>query len=320
LVLFNICISCAASQAQSKLSTVPKNSNLRGVVVEDLTPDKLKWTGAGHGSLPEVVITSLEQRSPAAAAGLQNGDVIADVYVTGPADTSGQIDPHITASEFYRKAALCTADCLVLVESRKEPTKPAGGPPDSAFKAKGIDVLAVGCLGTNFVLKYFEHVGYLYESLETGHIIAANHEIRARDVNLPGQMREIMMGDDLDWRRNAAEPVDDSAKIRQEIDKIRSSPHETMPSAQATGMAVGGGTSITVENATEYLLSIFISGPVTKKVDIAARTSETISLAPGDYDVAARGSDPSVVPFFGRQNYAANTGYSERFYLSTSVH
>jgi hypothetical protein len=312
LLTFCACAGSVNSPAQNK---VPENSKLRGVAVEDLTPDKLKWTGAGHGSLPEVVITSLEQRSPAAAAGLQNGDVIADVYVTGPNDTSGQLDPHITASEFYRKAAQCTADCLVAIESRKDPV--AWIPTNDGFKIKGIDVLAVGCLGTNFVLKYYEHFGYAFESLKTGHFIAT-HEMRARDVNLPGQMRETMMGDDFDIRRNAAKPVDDSTAIRQEIDKIRSSPHETMPSAQATGMALGGKTSITVENATEYVLSILIAGPVTQKIDIAAHASETISLLPGDYDVAARVSNPTVIPFFGRHNYAMNTGYSEQFYLSTN--
>jgi hypothetical protein len=101
--------------------------------VEDLTSERLEVTLAGHGSLPEVVIKSLDQRSPAAAGGLQVGDVIANLYVTG-LDAASDTDPHITASEFYRKATQCTADCLVAIESRTEPAK------DALFKVKGIDV------------------------------------------------------------------------------------------------------------------------------------------------------------------------------------
>src|ERR1022692_2434290 len=81
-------------------------------------------------------------------------------------------------------------------------------------------------------------------------------------------------------------------------------------------LAARQASQLKMQLNTSYLS--LIAGPVTQKIDIAAHASETISLLPGDYDVAARVSNPTVIPFFGRHNYAMNTGYSEQFYLSTN--
>ena len=50
--------------------------------------------------------------------------------------------------------------------------------------------------------------------------------------------------------------------VRREIDRIRRSPHEAMPPAQAALAALGGETGIIVANGTEYSLYVYQSGPL----------------------------------------------------------
>jgi hypothetical protein len=58
--------------------------------------------------------------------------------------------------------------------------------------------------------------------------------------------------------------------VRQEIDKIRNAPHAAIPLAQASGAALGGQTRMTVENATTYALYVYLSGPISEKLEIVA--------------------------------------------------
>ena len=107
------------------------------------------------------------------------------------------------------------------------------------------------------------------------------------------------------------------ASSHEEIAKIQSAPHEAIPPAQAAGAALGGQTSMTVENGTTYVLYFYLSGPASQRVEIVAGGSQTLHLPPGHYQVAAKVSDPSVIPFYGTEDYAPNTGYSSHFYIGS---
>jgi hypothetical protein len=72
-----------------------------------------------------------------------------------------------------------------------------------------------------------------------------------------------------------------------------------------------------ITNDTAYSLSIYLSGPVTRTAQIAAHGSQSISVTPGKYEVAAKVADPSVIPFYGVANYDPSTQYSEDFYIGT---
>lgn len=105
--------------------------------------------------------------------------------------------------------------------------------------------------------------------------------------------------------------------VQREIEQIRNAPHEAMPAAQATRASLGGQTSMTVENGTSYVLYLYLSGPINQTLQIAAGSSQTLYVSPGYYEIAAKVSDPSVIPFYGRDTYSANTQYSHHFYIST---
>jgi Flp pilus assembly protein TadD len=104
--------------------------------------------------------------------------------------------------------------------------------------------------------------------------------------------------------------------IRRSVDNIRSGPHAEMPPPQASPTGQGGGTSMTVKNDTTYGLTVYLTGPASRSLQVSAGESQIVGLPPGRYEVAAKVSNPGVLPFYGVQNYGADTRYSEDFYVS----
>jgi hypothetical protein len=103
--------------------------------------------------------------------------------------------------------------------------------------------------------------------------------------------------------------------IQQEIGKIRNGRNAPMPPAQAAAANLGGQTGILLENGTTYTLTVFVSGPMSQRIQLAPGGSKTLTLSPGNYEVAASVSGPGVVPFYGKETLSANTQYTERFYI-----
>jgi hypothetical protein len=112
-------------------------------------------------------------------------------------------------------------------------------------------------------------------------------------------------------------PAGKAQTPEQAIDSIRNGPHSGMPPAQATGTIAGSGTSIAIKNDTPYTLWVYFSGPMSQTVQIAAQGSQSVSLNSGSYQVGAKVSDPSVIPFYGEHSYGSGTQYSETFYIGT---
>ena len=107
--------------------------------------------------------------------------------------------------------------------------------------------------------------------------------------------------------------------IAGEIEKIRRGPHESMPPAEASPGGIGE-PSLTVENGTKYTLTILLSGPTSQKLQIVPGGSQSISIIPGSYEMAARVSDPNVIAFYGNESFDIGSKYSENFYISTRIH
>ena len=88
-----------------------------------------------------------------------------------------------------------------------------------------------------------------------------------------------------------------------------------MPAAQATATNLDGQTAMAVENATSYTLTVLLSGPASQRITLAPNTSQSVTLTPGSYEIAASVSNPSVTPFYGKEAFGANTLYSEKFFI-----
>jgi hypothetical protein len=112
-------------------------------------------------------------------------------------------------------------------------------------------------------------------------------------------------------------PAEQAQTPEQAINSIRNGPHAAMPPAQTTGKIAGPATNMTITNNTLYMLWVYMTGPMSKTIQIPANGSQSVSLTPGTYQVGANVSNPSVVPFYGEQNYGSGTQYSETFYIGT---
>jgi hypothetical protein len=313
----------------------PQTSSLRGVEVsgEPIVVPTDDWV-----TYYEVIVTSLDPKSPAAIAGLQVGDKIAAVILGGDVMPGYEVPPGAypayprtpenAAAQFYRRAAHCLADCVLTIEHAtfSDPKCPAlaetGG---TLGVGKGLvlpclvsmvdeDVLvgsgdggirnvAVGPLGTNFVQVYSpETAQYVFKDQKNGHLVPTE---RFHPGIWVAAMWEFA-------RRQSSAPDD----IQDEVAKIRQASPAPLPPPQATAAALGGQSAMVIENGTTYQLTVLLlAGPKSQRIQLAPGHSQTVSFAPGNYEVAASVSSSSVTPFYGKEVFNADTQYSERFYI-----
>jgi hypothetical protein len=314
----------------------PQTSSLRGVEVsgEPIVVPTDDWV-----TYYEVIVTSLDPKSPAAIAGLQVGDKIAAVILGGdvrpgigvPLDASSSAYPRTSedaAAQFYRRAARCLADCLLTIEHAtfSDPKCPAlaetGGTlgvgkglvlPCSVSMTDGlvfvgrgdggIRNVAVGPLGTNFVRLYSsETAQYVFKDQKNGHLVPT--ERFQTGIRVAATWEPVL--------RQHSAPDD----IQDEVAKIRQASPAPLPPPQATAAALGGQSAMVIENGTTYQLTVLLlAGPKSQRIQLAPGHSQTVSLAPGNYEVAASVSSSSVTPFYGKEVFNADTQYSERFYI-----
>jgi hypothetical protein len=102
---------------------------------------------------------------------------------------------------------------------------------------------------------------------------------------------------------------------RQAIDEIRSQNPGSLPPAQVTGSSRGGTTTLEIKNNTEYTLHVFLAGPQSEVLNLLPGYSQKITIAPGQYEIAARVDAFNVRSFYGTQPFAGSTAYGESFYI-----
>jgi tetratricopeptide (TPR) repeat protein len=111
---------------------------------------------------------------------------------------------------------------------------------------------------------------------------------------------------------NASE---DSHRADEAIGRIRAGRYAPMPAAQASAGSAVGSPRLTIENATQYELHVYVSGPQARSFSIQAGASTVVDLAAGTFRLAAEIPNSSVLPFYGEQTFNNGTAYVERFYV-----
>lgn len=121
-----------------------------------------------------------------------------------------------------------------------------------------------------------------------------------------------------DQRQSAAIVPDPQAQqIDQEVANIIAGEHGMLPPAQAVQVDPQAETAqVQLQNDTAYTLTVLYSGPTSRKAVLAPSTQEEIVLGVGDYKVAAKVSEASVIPFAGNENLQGGR-YSNTFYIQT---
>lgn len=107
----------------------------------------------------------------------------------------------------------------------------------------------------------------------------------------------------------------DKRIIDLEVKEIASGDYGSMPPAQALNLG-GVSAKIEVENQTGYTLTVRYSGPDSQKLIIPVGATKSISLPPGDYQVAASVDASRVRNYYGTDTIRGGT-YSSSFYIQT---
>jgi hypothetical protein len=125
--------------------------------------------------------------------------------------------------------------------------------------------------------------------------------------------------------------------VDAEIERIAQGNHgELAQPSEVGGVAADGEAQVTIVNDTPYELTILVGDPSSVSTTIEAcatckvysfvgpvfcpeegRAQTTVRLKPGTSKVAARVSDPSVIPFLGSWELRADTRYFSCFYIVT---
>ncbi len=85
-----------------------------------------------------------------------------------------------------------------------------------------------------------------------------------------------------------------------EVNDVFNEDHGTLPGMEHVEEDIDSPTStITVENVTDYTLTVMYSGPESKRIQIAPRSRGTVTLANGRYRIAASVPRSNVRPYAG---------------------
>ena len=79
-----------------------------------------------------------------------------------------------------------------------------------------------------------------------------------------------------------------------------------------------GKVEYVITNDTPYILTVLLSGPSTRSVNLSPGGTKTLTLDPGNYETAAKVSDPTVIPYYGVDTLIADTEYEVSFYIRTT--
>lgn len=93
--------------------------------------------------------------------------------------------------------------------------------------------------------------------------------------------------------------------------------HGALPSMNKTTYGGGALSTVIVENATSYILTVYYSGTDGKRVAIAPHGSQSVVLTNGLYRIAASVNDASVRPFAGTENLTGGE-YNVQYYIKTT--
>ncbi|RLD09312.1 hypothetical protein DRI50_12335, partial [candidate division KSB1 bacterium] len=103
--------------------------------------------------------------------------------------------------------------------------------------------------------------------------------------------------------------------IDLEVDKVFAGQHGELPPPQKTAAGSSQNNRISIENQTDYTLTVRYSGLQSIKAVLKAHAKKSLTLPSGTFRVAASVDHPNVIPFAGSQNLSGGE-YSSVFYIS----
>lgn len=106
--------------------------------------------------------------------------------------------------------------------------------------------------------------------------------------------------------------------IDLEVNRIFNQEHGQLPAATRQGQVADSNVSIVnIQNFTIYELTVWYSGPESFKLVFTPKEEGAIELLSREYRVAAKVSNPLVIPYAGTQSYNGN--YIQIFYIEPGI-
>ena len=105
--------------------------------------------------------------------------------------------------------------------------------------------------------------------------------------------------------------------VRLRVDNIFGSNHGSLPAMNKTGYGQGSSSTVIVENATSYVLTVYYSGTDGKRLIIQPHGRQSVVLINGQYRIAASVSDKSVRSFAGSETLTGGE-YNVKYYIQTT--
>lgn len=100
-------------------------------------------------------------------------------------------------------------------------------------------------------------------------------------------------------------PAPSAAQIKQELDRIKKGPTIALFPAEGSDDS-GGQTLFRVENTSPFNLVVLVVGPTSDRIELGPYRMQTLTVKPGDYEVAVTTVGRDVPPFYGKQKITAN--------------
>ena len=112
---------------------------------------------------------------------------------------------------------------------------------------------------------------------------------------------------------SAATAAPTPAEIKQEIEKIKKA--RTLGIIPAVGTENGGATELRVDNTSAFNLVVLIVGPTVERIELGPEGTQTLTIEPGQYEIAAIVIGRNIPPFYGTQRIVANMRFRHQFVI-----
>ena len=127
-------------------------------------------------------------------------------------------------------------------------------------------------------------------------------------VSLPGVSAQQQPGP------AAAVAAMSPAAIKQELEKIKKG--RTLGIIPSIGTDESGGmTVLRLDNTSPFQLVVLIVGPTTTRVELGPEGTQTLTVEPGNYEMAVTVTGRDLPPFYGTQRIVANMRFRHQFVI-----
>ncbi len=111
----------------------------------------------------------------------------------------------------------------------------------------------------------------------------------------------------------AAAPVSPEA-IKQELEKIKKG--RTLGIIPSVGTDESDRmTVLRLDNASPFQLVVLLVGPLVQRIELGPEGTQSLTVEPGDYEMAVTVVGRNLPPFYGTQRIVANMRFRHQFVI-----